>query len=538
MSFSNGNHDMGADGDGFRVDPGQPPAPEVDELEIAQHASGEHARRRRVWPWVVLGVAVVAAAACGGTYAYFQNRALPGTTLWGHSVAGRSEQQIARMIDDQIAAVQVPVTYEGTQATIDAADLGIDVDADAIAKQAVDAKRDGSFWTRYLPWDKRDVAPTITPETDPTVLDAKLGTSSAKPVDATLRVTEDGTHVETVPGANGSGADAKAVADEAVAAIESLGSAGAKTVALTMDTIEPNVPDATADQARDALNRLIDAKAGITVGDEKVATFSPAALVDASRIEPNEESTLKDGETRSGVVVFDAGKLQSHYDEDIKPHYSTTKEDREVIVNNNDEDVVVLKEGHDGVRIKDGADQGVGEQAAKAFAAGDGDVKVDGEVDPMAVKKTKRHVVVDLSDHKVYAYENGKQVKAFSMSAGQGNDYATGACQPSGDLCTPLGDFEVWLKYPSQHMSGTLTLSDGTKETWDAPDVGFVNYFSKSGCAIHRIATDAPYSDAQIAALGANTSHGCVGIGWDVAEWFYDFAVQGPDHGVTVHVQQ
>ena len=38
--------------------------------------------------------------------------------------------------------------------------------------------------------------------------------------------------------------------------------------------------------------------------------------------------------------------------------------------------------------------------------------------------------------------------------------------------------------------------------------------------------------------MGKNTSHGCVGIGWDAAEWFYDFAVQGPDHGVTVHVQQ
>ncbi len=37
-----------------------------------------------------------------------------------------------------------------------------------------------------------------------------------------------------------------------------------------------------------------------------------------------------------------------------------------------------------------------------------------------------------------------------------------------GDMCTPEGDFEIWLKYPSQNMSGTSTLSDGKKETWDA----------------------------------------------------------------------
>ena len=152
----------------------------------------------------------------------------------------------------------------------------------------------------------------------------------------------------------------------------------------------------------------------------------------------------------------------------------------------------------------------------------------------MKVKETKRHVVVDLSDHTVTALENGNAVKTMHMSAGQGNDYATGKCQASGDMCTPEGDFEIWLKYPSQNMSGTLTLSDGKKETWDVKNVGFVNYFSKSGCAIHRIATQTPYTDAQIQALGENTSHGCVGIGWDMAEWFYNWCVDG----TSVHVQQ
>ena len=42
----------------------------------------------------------------------------------------------------------------------------------------------------------------------------------------------------------------------------------------------------------------------------------------------------------------------------------------------------------------------------------------------------------------------------------------------------PTGDFNVWQKLPSQDMSGTLNLADGTVETWDVKDVGFVNYFS------------------------------------------------------------
>ena len=58
-------------------------------------------------------------------------------------------------------------------------------------------------------------------------------------------------------------------------------------------------------------------------------------------------------------------------------------------------------------------------------------------------------------------------------------------------------------------MSGTLNLADGTVETWDVKDVGFVNYFS-SGCAIHRIA-GGYVADAVMPSI-ANGSHGCVGI--------------------------
>ena len=75
-----------------------------------------------------------------------------------------------------------------------------------------------------------------------------------------------------------------------------------------------------------------------------------------------------------------------------------------------------------------------------------------------------------------------------------------------------------------------LNLADGTVETWDVKDVGFVNYFS-SGCAIHRIA-GGYVADAVMPSI-ANGSHGCVGIGWDVAEWFYNWC----NMCTSVHIQ-
>ena len=62
--------------------------------------------------------------------------------------------------------------------------------------------------------------------------------------------------------------------------------------------------------------------------------------------------------------------------------------------------------------------------------------------------------------------------------------------------------------------------------------MGDVNYFSKDGCAIHRIAKSSFTGDATIANMN-NISHGCVGIGWDVSDWFYDWCL----NGTTVHVQ-
>ncbi|MEE0654513.1 L,D-transpeptidase [uncultured Bifidobacterium sp.] len=532
MSFSNGNHGVDGDGEGLFAPAtqgvGRPAGADVDDLEIARKP--QQPKKRRIWPWIVLGAVVLAGAAAAGTYAYFQNRALPGTTLWGHSVAGKDESQIARMIDDQVASVSVPVSYEGTTANVTAADLGIDVDADAIAKQVVDAKRDGSVWTRYMPWDKKDVDPQITPETDASVLDAKLGTNSTKPVDASLKLTDDGAHVETVAGADGSGADAKDVADEAVRTITSLGGSTAKTVELTMDTIKPTIDDATAGEAKETLNKLIDGNAGIAIGDEKVASFGAKALLDSVRIEPNKESTLKDGESRDGVVVFDAAKLQKHYDDDIKPHYSSTKEDREVIVNNNGEEIKVISEGHDGVKIKEGADANVGQQAAEAFANGKSDVQVDGDVDKMQVKKTKRHIIVDMSDKKLYFIENGKQIKAINVLVGQDNNDTTGACE--GDFCTPTGDFKIFRKMENETMRGNIKLPDGRVEKWDIPNVGFSNYFTDDGCAIHRIATSAPVSNDELTSM-VNRTHGCVSLGWDTAQSLYDFAPLG----TTVHIQ-
>ena len=290
------------------------------------------------------------------------------------------------------------------------------------------------------------------------------------------------------------------------------------------------------------LDSLAQNPVTIKIGDHQIAAIDAPALAASTTINANENAKLSGNETRNGYVVFDADKLQQYYDNTIKANLSTGREDREVIVNGVGDELQVIKEGHDGVTVAAGADANVGKDVVEALAKGSGSVSVEGTVDPMQTKSTKRNVVIDLSDHTVTAYENDKAIMTFNAGIGRGNDPKTGEC--TGDLCTPTycdpnvydnctpnGDFKIWLKYLSQDMTGNLTLSDGSNESWDAKNVGFVNYFSKTGCAIHRITTT--MNNSQLVGGGGASSHGCVGIGWDVAQQFYNWCLMG----TTVHVQ-
>lgn len=490
-------------------------------------------KRSHAWPWVVLAVALIALVGAGaGGWWYFRSRTLPGVTLWGNPVTGRTQAQIADAIDSQVDSATVTVNHDGKSVDVKLSDLGLDVDSDDIARQAFEAKRTDSVLSRYLPWNHVDVAPELVnaAAADGAGLDAALGTGDQEPVDAQVNLNADGTGFDVAAAQTGNGADTQPVAEALVKSIESLGTAKGGSQEAVIKSIQPAVTDDIANQAKVTLDKYLATPIAIKVNDRDIATIDAKALASSMSVEANENSKLTDAQWRDGYVVFDADKLQQYYESSIKPNLKTGREDRQTVVNNNGDVLQTISEGHDGVTIDDGADSSIGASVVQAMEKGQSSVTVAGKVDKMQDKTVKRHVVVDLSDGKVYAYENDKLIKAMNMSAGEGTVRGVGTC--AGDLCTPTGDFTIWLKYPSQDMSGNLTLSDGSNSTWDVKDVGYVNYFSKSGCAIHRIVSQ--MTDAEIGAMNANTSHGCVGIGWDVAEWFYGWCLDG----TSVHVQE
>ncbi len=136
-------------------------------------------------------------------------------------------------------------------------------------------------------------------------------------------------------------------------------------------------------------------------------------------------------------------------------------------------------------------------------SADQGIIDVPANSGPGATITTGRQIVVDLSDSRAYAYEDGKLVHSALASMGM-------AATP-----TVQGDFTIFRKVSSQTMSGPGYYLTG---------VPWVMYFYQ-GYSLHGTYWHNNF--------GTPMSHGCVNLPSNEAAWFYNFA----SIGTPVHVQ-
>ncbi len=133
-------------------------------------------------------------------------------------------------------------------------------------------------------------------------------------------------------------------------------------------------------------------------------------------------------------------------------------------------------------------------------------VRSDGlQVVSTSTPKTSKRIVVDLSDHTIYAYDG--TALFLSTKVATGIDEAP----------TPVGTFSIYKKTPSRYMQGPLP---GVSDVpFDLPGVSWNMYFTQDGAVIH----GAYWHDR----YGTNQSDGCVNIPPEIAKILYDWAPLG-----------
>jgi len=117
---------------------------------------------------------------------------------------------------------------------------------------------------------------------------------------------------------------------------------------------------------------------------------------------------------------------------------------------------------------------------------------------------TEKHIIVDRTEQKLYAYEGEELFMEIEISTGL-------ELTP-----TPAGTFTIFKKTPSRYMQGPLP---GFTDYYDLPGVPWNLYFTHGGAVIH----GAYWHDS----FGLKYSHGCVNLAPEDAQLLYEWAVLG-----------
>jgi lipoprotein-anchoring transpeptidase ErfK/SrfK len=115
----------------------------------------------------------------------------------------------------------------------------------------------------------------------------------------------------------------------------------------------------------------------------------------------------------------------------------------------------------------------------------------------------EKHIVVDISEQRLYAWEEGRLRNTFYISSGLNN-------------ATPLGNHTVLAKIPEVHYAWTYGPNDPNNY-----DLGWIPYNLRF--YPHIYIHYAPWHNN----FGHQMSHGCVNVNLENVQWIYEWAEEG-----------
>ena len=107
--------------------------------------------RRHLAFTIVLAVVILAfIGSLAFVDVYYRDKAAPGVTIADAKVGGQNVDQIVDTINGLVNNMQLSLTYGGKSATASAADLGINIDAEKIANEAIKTGQGNPFSIIFL----------------------------------------------------------------------------------------------------------------------------------------------------------------------------------------------------------------------------------------------------------------------------------------------------------------------------------------------------------------------------------------------------
>ena len=486
-----------------------PAAPAVSAFAVPPHSDEEsyldEPRRRRRWPLGVAAAALLLLGVVGaGGYAYaahYDGRAVPGTTVAGTDVSGKSREQVVAAIENRAKSAKVDISGDVT-ASASLADLGTTVDAQATA-DAVMARGD-SLGEKLQALVSKGEVPVVTTTNTTTVSSyatSLIPEDRAKARNATVVLSEDGMTFSTTSASNGASLDVNALEQAAQKAATSLGSS---SVSLTMTDAAPKVSDDEAQKVADKANNWVSQDVTITLDEDSYtaentdkaswikvtnsAESAPTIAVDSAKV-----SQWVQAQAEEAKVEPVTGQRNVNASGKVVSTPTEAKDGK--TVNNADTVAKSITESFG----SDKAYTGTFETTAVKAEWKERTIAAGAENLPYQAAPGEKWVDLNLSNKTVTAYE-GATVVHGPVSIVDG----------AAETPTVTGTYKVYLQYESQTMRGEN--ADGSP--YVAEDVPWVSYFY-SGYAFHGAGWRSSF--------GYSGSHGCVNMPVSEAQWIYNW---------------
>lgn len=442
-------------------------------------------RKRRLGLWIGLGAGALALAAAGASLILIA----PGTTIAGVPVGGMTPGMAADAISGRLNSTEIVLTGAGDGATVDGADLGASVDALALAEQAF---ADRPMWN-LTTWNSTPVSADVTLDAAAAerTLRAAVPGSYVDPVDATVAFDDATKTYVTTPASPGTGISVDDLADAFTAA----SAKGAASFSFPGDATEvaPPIDDEEAAATATQLNEML-AAIGFYVGEERTVPVAPeiaAAWLEVSAVDGELKITADEGAIQEVV-----GTLPTLINREV--------ENAQAIVDSQGKVLRTIVEGKDGRVLGDTS--GVASAFAADLTKGKAAFSLPVTSTPFETTSTFRRIEIDISEQRVYMFENEKLARTLATSTGLPG------------TPTPLGRFRVFGHTPKQDMGcfeGAAYCTPNVPwNTWFAPNIAFHGAYWHNN-------------------FGQRMSHGCVNLPPSIAKQVYDWSPTGLE--VWVH---
>lgn len=245
----------------------------AEPAEIAEPAESSPQRtKRRRWPWVLLVVLLVIAAAYYGAATYFGARVPADTLALGVDISGQEAGAATEALNEAASTMEAEpftLTVDGAQTTVGPSEAGLSIDTTAMINEATGFTLNPiSLFGRHT--GSTQLEPVVI--VDDAALDAAMNSASVQldqaSTDASVSIV--GTTATTVPGSPSLTVDH----DDTAARISAEWPTQTQIEAVAT-VAEADVPDHEADRTVQTLNETVLASAATLTGPNGDAVLEP-----------------------------------------------------------------------------------------------------------------------------------------------------------------------------------------------------------------------------------------------------------------------